>query len=147
MALTGMFLDLKASIFDFDPLIFPFISLSIPDSIQQLSYEACTRFQIAAQQAGLELLRPCTSASRSTLYYHYIGDCFEETDPDLSCRGDIEMPMTISYTSSSLAASRIRRHDGMLEIPHHSLNLNLGSESSLRKGSGGEVLGFSKEIY
>jgi hypothetical protein len=133
MALTGMFLDLKASIIDFDPLIFPFIFLSIPDSIQQSSYEACTRFQIAAQQAGLELLRPCTSASRSTLYYHYIGDCFEETDPDLSCRGDIKMPVTISYTSSSLAASRIRRHDGMLEIPHHSLDLNLGSESSLRK--------------
>jgi hypothetical protein len=136
MALTEMFLYLKSSIIDFDPLTFPFIFLSVPDSIQQSSYEACTRFQIAAQQAGLELLRPCTSASRSTLSYHYIGDCFEETDPGWSCRGDIKMPVTISYISQSLAASRIGTHDGMLEILHHSLDLDLGFESSLKKDQG-----------
>jgi hypothetical protein len=78
-------------------------------------------------------LRPCTSASRSTLSYHYIGDCFEETDPGWSCRGDIKMPVTILYTSQSLVASRIGRHDGMLEILHHSLDLDLGFESSLKK--------------
>jgi hypothetical protein len=133
IALTQMFLDLKASIINIDPLTFPSIFLSIPDTIQQSSYEACTRFQVASQQAGLELLRSCTSASRSTLYYHYIEDCFDETESDLSCHGGIKTPLTISYTSSNLAASTIRRHDGMLEISQHSLDLDLGSGSSLRK--------------
>jgi hypothetical protein len=43
------------------------------------------------------------------------------------------MPVTILYTSQSLVASRIGRHDGMLEILHHSLDLDLGFESSLKK--------------
>ncbi|KAE9369794.1 hypothetical protein N431DRAFT_560537 [Stipitochalara longipes BDJ] len=131
-ALTEMLLDLKASIFALERLKYPSIFLSIPDTIRLSSQAACNRFQIAAQQAGLEILRPCTSTSSSTLYYHRIWDCFDDEELDLSCRGDIKMPLTISYTGSSLAAGILQRDDGMLEISRKSLDLNLGAKSGLK---------------
>jgi hypothetical protein len=129
-----MFLALKSSISNISPLAYPFIFLSIPDTIRHSSYNSCNRFQLAAQQAGFELLRTCTSASRSTLYYHYIEDCFHDVYPgDKLCRPDVKTPLTISYIASSLAGARFTREDGMLEISREAVDLDLGALSALRR--------------
>jgi hypothetical protein len=128
-----MFLDLKSSIIKTEPLAYPSIFLSIPNTIRYLSHQSCDRFQIAAQQAGLQLLRPCNPASRAMLYYHYIEDCVGDLYPDdQACRPDIQTALTIEYSSSSLEVAIVKREDGMFEISRNELNLNLGAGSTTR---------------
>ncbi|KAN0102089.1 hypothetical protein V8E51_012599 [Hyaloscypha variabilis] len=109
-----MFLDLKSCLILTEQVKYPSIYLSLPDTTYLSSSTSCDRFRLVVQHAGLELLRPCTSNSRAMLYHHYIEDCFDEA-ADFSCRADVKKPLTVSYTSSSLAAGIFERYDGMLE--------------------------------
>jgi len=147
-ALTLMLLSLKTSISATQDLKYPFIFLTIPDTIWLSSYTACNIFQLAAHQAGLELAWNCNAVSNTALSYHYIEGCFDETTD--SYHADVKMPLTIAYTGSSLAAGIFRRDDGTLELFRRALGLELGAEATLMKEDAGKywasVRGFLKDV-
>jgi hypothetical protein len=111
--ITDMLSDIKTSINAVHQLKYPFIALSIPDFEADTGHIYELPFQIAAQEAGLELFQPAKITSRSALAYYGIEDCYSPYESShRSCPSAdrrVNVVLSVSYNGASLGVTLLTR--------------------------------------
>jgi hypothetical protein len=111
--IADMLSDIKASINAVHQLKYPFITLSIPEIEAYTGHIYKLPFQIAAQEAGLELFQSAKVASRSALAYYGIEDCYgpyESPYPGCPSADErINVVLSVSYNGASLGVTLLTR--------------------------------------
>jgi hypothetical protein len=105
--------DIKASVNAVHQLKYPFVTLSVPDFDADAGHKYALPFQIAAQEAGLELFLSANIASRSALAYYGIEDCYgpyENPDPGCPSADErVNVVLSVSYNGASLGVTLLTR--------------------------------------
>jgi hypothetical protein len=142
--IADMLSDIKASINTVHQLKYPFITLSIPDFETDTGHLYALAFQIAAQEAGLEIFQSAKIASRSALAYYGIEDCYgpyENPDPGCPSADErVNVVLSVSYNGASLGVTLLTRwmterrwrHWGTFWPARLSETPSLGGDSTLR---------------
>jgi len=92
---------------------YPFTPLSMPDFEADTGHIYKLPFQIAAQEAGLELFQSANIASRSALAYYGIEDCYgpyESPYPGCPSADErVNVVLSVSYSGASLGVTLLTR--------------------------------------